>query len=150
MRFSLDANLLCYAFDPREAQRRKQAIELIDRARFADCVLTLQSLGEFYAVSTRKFGLPKEQAEAYVQDFRRSFVIEAADLDCLTAAIALNRAHGTHFWDALLCATAEKAGCTLLFSEDGQDRRQLGAILIANPFNPANRELLDAALPPSD
>lgn len=150
MKFTLDTNLLCYAYDRADPLRRAQARSLIARAGTANCILTMQTLGEFYSVSVRKFGVSKERATAAVERLRRSFRIEVADLDCLTAAIALNRTHGTHFWDALLCATAEKAGCTLLFSEDGQDGRQLGAILIVNPFNPANRELLDAALPPSD
>ncbi|HYG88830.1 MAG TPA: PIN domain-containing protein [Azospirillum sp.] len=150
MRFTLDANVLCYAFDPREASRRARAIDLIGRARSADCVLTLQALGEFYAVSTRKFALPRDEAHAHVEDLHRSFAVQAADVDCLTTAIAANREHGVPFWDALLWATAQKAGCTLLLSEDGQDNRRLGDILILNPFNEANRELLDAALSPTD
>ena len=47
----------------------------------------------------------------------------------------------------MLWATARRAGCRLLLSEDFQDGRDLGGVLFANPFDPANRKLLDLALP---
>ncbi len=47
----------------------------------------------------------------------------------------------------MLWATARRAGCRLLLSEDFQDGRDLGGVLFLNPFDPANRRLLDLALP---
>ena len=42
---------------------------------------------------------------------------------------------------------ARRAGCRVLLSEDFQDGRDLGGLLFVNPFDPANRQLLDLALP---
>ena len=39
----------------------------------------------------------------------------------------------------MLWATAKRAGCRMLFSEDLQDGRRLGDVLFVNPFDPANR-----------
>ena len=55
--------------------------------------------------------------------------------------------HGLSFWDAMLWATASRAGCRMLFSEDLEDGRGLDGVLFVNPFAPVNRKLVDLALP---
>ncbi|MBP2292106.1 PIN domain-containing protein [Azospirillum rugosum] len=148
MRVSFDTNLLCYAFDHREPTKRALAQSFLERALQADCVLAQQALAEFYAVATRKLSLSSAEARSYVEDFQRSFAVECASQDCLASAMSAHRDHGIQFWDAMLWATVQKAGCDILLSEDGQDSRRLGNVLIVNPFLVTNREILDAALPP--
>ena len=46
MRLSLDTNVLVYAFDADAGERHRLAMAIVDRAAAANCVLTLQSLGE--------------------------------------------------------------------------------------------------------
>ena len=70
----------------------------------------------------------------------------ADESDLAVAVIAVEQ-HGLSFWDAMLWATARRAGCRVLLSEDFQDGRDLGGILFVNPLEPANRKLLDLALP---
>ena len=48
----------------------------------------------------------------------------------------------------MLWATAERAGCRLILTEDGHDGRDLEGVRFVNPFNPDNRDLIDLALPP--
>jgi predicted nucleic acid-binding protein len=38
------------------------------------------------------------------------------------------------FWDSLIVEAALQADCRVLFSEDMQDGRQIGQLVIRNPF----------------
>ena len=38
------------------------------------------------------------------------------------------------FWDAVMLACAEEAGCTICLSEDMKDGASLGGITVRNPF----------------
>jgi predicted nucleic acid-binding protein len=70
----------------------------------------------------------------------------AAD-DDLDLALTLVSDHRLAFWDALLCATAERAGLRYLLTEDLQDGRRLGQLTIVNPFRTENIALIDRILP---
>lgn len=147
MRLSLDSNILVYAVDVDAGDRRIRALEIVDRALRADCVLTLQSLAEFFHVSTRKGKLRVSGAADLVADWRDAVSVHVADGRVLDDAIAAVRQHHLPFWDAMLWATVQQAGCRLLLTEDFQDGRQLGAVTFVNPFEVANVGLLDRALP---
>ena len=64
------------------------------------------------------------------------------------SVLDLVRDHRIGFWDALMCATASRAGLQYLLSEDLQDGRQLASLRIVNPFRPENAALIDRILPP--
>ncbi len=113
----------------------------------SDCVLTLQSLGEFFNVATRKMKLAARDVEPFIEDWRRVYPVHAATADCLAAAIGIVRRYRLSFWDAMLCATASEAGCGLLFSEDLQDGQTIGRLRCVNPFAPSNALLIDTLLP---
>lgn len=38
------------------------------------------------------------------------------------------------FWDSVLVATADEAGCSLILSEDMHDGMRLGGVTVRNPF----------------
>jgi len=135
VRLTFDSNILIYALS-RADLRHAAAASLLARATRADCVLTLQSLAECFRVITTKLRLDPRQAKSEIDGFRTAFPVRSAVED-----------HRLSFWDAMLWATARRAGCRLLLSEDFQDGRDLGGVLFVNPFDPANRKLLDLALP---
>lgn len=147
MRVTFDSNILVYAYDEGDP-RRPFASGLLGRAVGRDCVLTVQSLAEFFCVSTRKGKAPADAVLAEIARMRAAFEIVASDADCVEeAAVTANR-HKLQFWDAMMLATARKAGCQLLLSEDGHDGLRLNGVTFINPFREKNRVLLDAALPP--
>jgi len=148
VRVTLDSNLLVYAADVDAGQRHRQSLGIVDRAVRADCVLALQCLAEFYYVTTRKEKLTLTQAAAFVADWRDAVMVCGATTETLTDAVAAHRRHHLPFWDAMLWAAVQQAGCDLLLTEDFQDGRRLGAVTFVNPFDPANAELLDRALAP--
>jgi predicted nucleic acid-binding protein len=148
VRLSLDSNLLVYAADIDAGQRHRQSLEIVDRALLADCVLALQCLAEFFYATTRKQKLTLSEAARFVADWRGAVPVHAATMEALADAIEAHRRHRLPFWDAMLWATVQQAGCSMLLTEDFQDRRRLGAVTFVNPFDPANAALLDRALAP--
>jgi predicted nucleic acid-binding protein len=148
VRLSLDANILVYFVDIDAGRRHEQALDLISRAGRADCILTLQSLGEFFHVVTRKGMLSSPDAATVVERLGATFSVGAADLGILSTVLSAVLDHRLSFWDAMLWATVQQAGCELLLSEDFQDGRRLGRVTFVDPFAPANQALLDRALPP--
>ena len=49
-------------------------------------------------------------------------------------AISLARRHTLSLWDALIVEAALARGCIRLLSEDMQDGRRFGDLVIENPF----------------
>jgi predicted nucleic acid-binding protein len=146
LRVTFDSNILIYAVS-RSDPRHAGATELIDRAARGDCRQTLQSMAECFHVLSRKYRMPAVEAYGWVQSFQRLFPVVAADQDDLDRAMRAVKDHQLSFWDAMLWATAKRAGCSLLFSEDFQDGRRLEGVLFVDPFVPDNRRLVDLALP---
>ena len=149
MRLSIDSNILVYAFDSEAGTRHPEAVALMTRAALANCVLTLQGLAEFFHVTIRKGKLRPANASAAIERMLAVFEVHTADATTLSDAIQAVARHHLPFWDAMLWAAVQQAGCGLLLTEDFQDGRRLGAVTFVNPFDPANAELLDRALAPS-
>jgi len=133
-RLSLDTNILVYAMDRDAGERHALASEIVDRAVDSDCVLTLQSLCEFYAAVTGKGKMPPKEAEAQINDWLELFPVASATPKSLVKALKAVKEHGLSFWDALIWAVAAEAGVTLLLSEDFQHTRVLEGVQFHNPF----------------
>ncbi len=54
----------------------------------------------------------------------------------LVEAMTAHQTHNIPFFDALMWATAKRAGCTTLITEDFQTSRELGGVNFVNPFAP--------------
>jgi predicted nucleic acid-binding protein len=149
MTCTFDTNVLVYTLpDPTNTKRNQARALLIRGAKPQAGVLLLQSLTEFSHVAARKFGLSIDSIRRRVRDWRDAIPVHAAGEEDLMAALTMVRDHRLAFWDALMCATASRAGLHYLLSEDMQDGRQLGNLTIINPFRPGNAEVIDRILPP--
>ncbi len=149
MNCTFDTNVLVYAIVEAPDTRAQRARELLARCtRNPSAVLLLQSLAEFSHVAMRKFGVGAGEVRHRVNVWRRMIPVQGAGGDDLDLALEFVRDHRLAFWDALLCATADRAGLQYLLSEDMQDGRRLGNLTIVNPFRPENAALIDRVLPP--
>jgi predicted nucleic acid-binding protein len=146
MRFTLDTNVLVYAADKDAGDRHDVALDLVRRARGKDCVISLQALAELFRTLTGKGKVEPARAIEIVQAWRDAVPIVAADETCLMDAMDAVADHAFSFWDAMIWATAKRAGCRLLISEGGQDGRTLGGVTLINPFLATPSALLDQAL----
>jgi len=133
-RISLDANLLFYAADADAGERHVKAREIVRRAAGYDCILTLQTLCEFFAAMTRKGKLTAGEATIRVEDWQTLFPVVAATPASLRLAMRAVEHHRLSFWDALQWAVAKQAGARLLLSEDLQHERELEGVRFRNPF----------------
>jgi len=142
-RFTLDTNLLVYAADGVPGERQHKARDLIERAASADCTLTVQALAEFFRVMTRKFQFPPTTVARTVNAWRDAFPICSADEFALVDAMDAVETHKLGLWDAIIWATARRAGCRAVLSEDFQDGRELGGVIFINPLLPKPSSMLE-------
>ena len=149
MWFTFDTNILVYAADRTAGRRHDIAKDLLGRAHEPNCVLTLQSLGEFFFATTRKGKLSLAEATALTGVWQALFPVVAADRAAFADAQEAVRDHRLPFWDAMLRATARRAGCRLIVTEDFQDGRELGGVWFVNPFGDTLPPRLEAVLQPN-
>lgn len=133
-RISLDSNILFYTIDADAGERQEKAREIVRQAVLGDCFLSLQTLCEFFASTTRKGKLTAAQAAAHVEDWQTLFPVVASTPASLRLAIRAVEHHNLSFWDAMQWAVAKQAGATLLLSEDLQHDRELEGVRFRNPF----------------
>lgn len=130
----IDTNILIYADDARERQKRDRARELIRGLMGTRRgILSLQVLQEFFAVATRKLGMSAEDARRRVVLYAQFDVVTLAPADLL-AAIDLHRLHRLSIWDCLVVRAALNGNCTTLHSEDLSDGFVIDSLKVSNPF----------------
>jgi predicted nucleic acid-binding protein len=147
---SFDTNVLVYATASISDLRVTRARGLIARAmRTASSVLLLQTLAEFSNVAIRKARIPVKDVQKAIDAWRAVLPVQAADQSDLVSALEAVKVHRLAFWDAMLWASAHRAGVRHLLSEDFQDGFALRGVTFINPFKPENDRLIDAVLPHS-
>jgi predicted nucleic acid-binding protein len=147
MRFTFGTSILVYALDRSAGERHQVAKDLVSRARSEEgLVLTLQSLSELFRTLTAKKRVSALDASRLVEDLMLTAEIVAADQDCLSLAMRNVDAHGLSFWDAMIWATAARAGCKMLVSEDGQHGRILDGVTLVDPFRPDGSQFIERFL----
>ncbi len=144
---AFDTNVLVYAFDDDEAEKHLIARALVEAAPHAGVRLPIQVLGELYAVITKRRIGTRGDAREIVDVLLDTFAVCVADTATFRAAIELAAKDGLAIWDAQIVCASAAAGCTILLTEDLQNGRRfplppLGSIQIVNPFDAANRVLL--------
>lgn len=133
-RFTLDTNILVYALDREAGERHALAGEIVTRAAFADCWLTLQAVSEFYAAVTRKRVVAAADAAAQAEDWLSIFPTVRHSAEAVRFALGAASRGRAGYWDALLVAAAAEAGCTAILTEDLAEGSRVGGVLVVNPF----------------
>jgi predicted nucleic acid-binding protein len=147
---SFDTNVLVYATASIADEKVTRARDVITRGmRGASSVLLLQTLAEFSNVAIRKARIPVKDIRRTIDAWCAVLPVQAADASDLLAALEAVRAHRVAFWDAMLWASARRAGVRYLLTEDLQDGFALQSVTFINPFNRENDQLIDEVLSPS-
>ena len=129
-----DTNVLIYADDKDAPAKQRKALDLIvEHRRTRSGVVSLQVLQEYFVTVTRKLRVDAAIARRKVE-LLSEFDVASPEVRDILAAIDLHRLHGFSFWDALILRAAKQAGCSVLFSEDMQDTREIDGVRIVNPF----------------
>ena len=131
----VDTNVLVYASDYDEPEKRARARDLLSRASADDLVISTQVLVEYYVTVTRKLAraLPTDQAAARVDDLAKMPTV-LTDVALVRAAVETSRSAVISLWDALIVEAARIAGCTRIFTEDLATGSTIRGVRIENPF----------------
>jgi predicted nucleic acid-binding protein len=131
----VDTNVLIYAHDVDDRSKHERARSAL-RALWDDGtgVLSPQVLQEFYVNVTRKIIKPlaKDVARSVTSAYAM-WCVEIGSAD-VTAAFRIEDEASIGFWDALIVASAVKAGATRILSEDLNAGQMIAGVLIENPF----------------
>ena len=147
---SFDTNVLIYATAALADDRVSRAQDLLARAMQATTsILLLQSLAEFSNVAIRKARIPANAVKATIEAWLAILPVQSADDSDLVLALEAVHAHRLPFWDAMLWASAQRAGVRHMLSEDFPDGFALQDVTFINPFNSENNHLIDKLLPQS-
>jgi predicted nucleic acid-binding protein len=132
--FFIDTNVLVYADDLDAGPKCEAARALLRKVvPSGEAVLSIQVLQEYFAVATRRLGLPADSARARVETLGQLEVVTPRVED-LVAAIDLHRLHSLSIWDALIVRAALVSGCRVLYTEDLQHGRRYASVEVVNPF----------------
>jgi predicted nucleic acid-binding protein len=140
-RYTFDTNILFYALDPDAGDKHRTASRLIATADNENAIIVLQSLGELCTSVRRKRPALASAADRFALGNAVLFDVAHALPSDPEEAILANQQHNIPFWDAMLWATARRAGCTLLLTEDFHDGQILGGVTVRNPFLMSRIEL---------
>jgi predicted nucleic acid-binding protein len=138
----VDTNVLLYTVDAANPGKQDAALRWRDALWSSRAGrLSWQVLNEFYANATTKLVMPPAIARTMVESYAAWPVI-GFSLELLRRAWHwVDHAH-LPYWDALILASAERAGCQWLLTEDFQDGRKYGSVRVVNPFRTEPNGLL--------
>lgn len=141
----IDTNILVNAYDISAGRKHFNARKLVtDLWNSGRGCLSIQVLQEFYVITTKKVNIPitDDAAIRIVGDFSKWTIHLLDTEDIITASETCQRCH-ISFWDAMIPCSAEKLGCSTLWTEDlnyppslihGADARSLHIIQMKSNF----------------
>lgn len=135
-KFFVDTNILVYARDAGAGQKHVIASALLAKLwRDRTARISVQVLNEYYVTVTRKLkpGMAPDEAWSDVEALK-AWEPVPSDWKLLESARVLHRLFALSWWDALVVAAAQRAGCTALYSEDLADGADFGGVVVKNPF----------------
>ncbi len=138
----VDANVLIYARDPRDAVKQQRAHAWLERLWHEQLGRTsTQVLSEFYVNQKRLSGVGVGPEELW-ERVARYFVWRPypADEPLLRRAREIERRWRLSWWDSMIVAAAQLQDCALLLSEDFQDGAVFGGVTVRSPFTLDVRE----------
>ena len=131
----IDTNILVYAHDQDEREKREIAVaRIIHLVESRTLALSPQVLQEFYMAVTRKITqpLPQRLARQIIEDLGTWCTTTGPGE--IATSFRIEDDSRINFWDALICASALKAGAQTILSEDLNSGQLIAGIRIENPF----------------
>ncbi len=129
-----DSNVLVYIAINQDTVKKKVALQLVASAiENQSGYISLQVLREVANCMFKKSNDSIEHIRETLSGFDALDCLDESR-DLLDRAIKIKDEYGIQFYDAMIVAAAEAAGCETLYSEDMGDGQIYGGIHIVNPF----------------
>jgi len=131
----LDTNVLLYAYDPTDARKQRIAQAIVERGLVGEVVLSAQVLAEFATALLHKasFAIRPDDVIGALDRLALIRVILPSHA-VVRRAVEANQTYGIHFYDGMIVAAAEKAGCERIWSEDLNPGQKYFGVTVVNPF----------------
>ena len=131
----LDSNVLVYAYDISDPKKQRVAQALVERAVAGEVVASPQVLAEFAATLLHKLSpaAPPDDVTA-ILDALGPIKLVPSDAGVVRRAVEAHAAYGLSFYDGMIVATAERAGCERIWSEDLNPGQKYFGVMVTNPF----------------
>lgn len=134
----IDTNILVYAEASDVPAKQKAALALLKQLYEEACgVLSTQVLQEYCNVALKKLKLSPQYIRTQLDLYEQFEVIQVTP-SIIRAGLDLHQTRCISFYDAIVLATAQTAGCSLLLSEDMNTGEMVDGVRIVNPFNNLN------------
>ncbi|WP_164469090.1 PIN domain-containing protein [Aliarcobacter cryaerophilus] len=128
----IDTNILLYAYST-EKNKQEIAQNIINTNN--NIYISKQVINETINILIKKFKLNIKDIINVVKELEKEFIILDFDIQTQLNALKLKQNYNLQFYDALIVSTALENSCTILYSEDMQDKLVIEKNLkIINPF----------------
>lgn len=130
----LDTNILMYAYDINEPEKRVIAQQFIEQGwtSLGSTAISLQVLQELQVNLVRR-GQTVSSASRIVRDFVEWPIVENT-FQIFDSALDLQIRWKTSLWDALIISAAHASGADFLITEDLNHGQMYGRLKVVNPF----------------
>ena len=136
MNVFLDTNVFLYAFLNQDVAKKVVAASLVAQSvKERTGHVSMQVVKEFCNVMVKKSGKSSAEIGKAVALFGL-FKMVAGSLHLVQRALQVRETYNIQFYDSLLVASAEQAGCDVLYTEDLNDGQMYGIVKAVNPFKP--------------
>jgi predicted nucleic acid-binding protein len=129
----LDTNVLVYAYQFDHPSKQRVAQDLVRRAIEGKFVVSAHVLAEFGATLLHKMSATPD-AVTTLLDKLSPIKVVVSDREIVRRAVEARAAYGIHFYDGMIVAAAERAGCQRILSEDFNAGQEYFGVTAANPF----------------
>lgn len=130
----IDTNVLIYAEASDAPAKQRAALALLKQLfESTTGVLSTQVLQEYCNVALKRLRLPAQHIRAQLDLYEQFEVVQVTPA-VIRAGLDLHQTRSVVFYDALIMASAQLAGCSVLFSEDMNAGETMAGVLIINPF----------------
>jgi predicted nucleic acid-binding protein len=134
IRSFIDTNILIYAEVNDDPAKQQTALALLKQLNATSSgVLSTQVLKEYCNVAIKKLKLSPAHIRAQLDLYEQFEVVQVTPA-IIRTALDLHQTRSISFYDAVVRACAQTAGCAVLYSEDMNAGETIDGVRIVNPF----------------
>lgn len=131
----LDSNVLVYAYRTGDPRKTKIAQQCLEQAVLGAFLISTQVLAEFASTLLHKSPAPAPYAKVLLLlDQLSPIRTVSPDLETVRRAVQASESYGIHFYDGMIVAAAQGAGCKRILSEDLNHGQSYFGVQVENPF----------------
>lgn len=129
------SNIFLYAFNSDGSKKQQTASNIILQEN-ANSFMSVQVINEVSNNMLKKLDFTNSEIREFIEDsYKRFFVINFSK-DIFHKASEIRDNYKISYYDSLIVASALSVGCTILYSEDMQNRLIVdNQVTIINPFS---------------